>query len=794
MVSERGIEIHPAKSKAILDMVPPKNLKKLQTLTGRLAALNRFIAKSGEAYLPFFKAMRKSAKFEWTEECAAAFDKLKEYLTRPPCLSRPLRGETLILYLAATSHAISAALVREEEGTQRPVYFVSHVLRDAETRYPSLEKMAYALIMATRKLKPYFQAHPVKVVTGLPLKKVLTDFNSSGRLLGWALELTQYALTYHPPVAQKSQIFADFLADYSKPQEPVSSKWTLSVDGASSRHGSGAGVALTGPRGEIFNYALHFLFPVTNNVAEYKAMIAGLKLAKELGAREVCLYSDSQLAVRQLNGDNRVIDANLTRYWDYLKELTKHFEKIDIQHIPRNQNCQADALSKLGAAGNLDKERPVIVMNIPNPSIMTAATEVLPITESPEAWYAPMWNFLTNDTLPIDKLEARRIKRLAPMYSILNNCLYKRGYTRPWLKCVTHEKARELLAEAHEGICGSHQGAKTLAHRILRAGFYWPTMKGDATNLVRKCEKCQFNSKLSHIPPYERITISGAWPFDLWGIDIVGPFLLATQQRRWIVVAVEYFTKWVEAEALASITSAAIESFVWKNIICRFGIPHALISDNGTQFASRKTVDFLSGLGIKNNFSSVSHPSSNGLAEVTNRTILEGLKRKAEENRKNWPDLLDEILWAYRTTPREATRQSPYSLVYGMEAVTPLELVEPSLRMTLYDEVANRDTRALELEFIDETRGGARIRVMEYQRRIKKAFDKHVTTRCFQPGDLVLRKVSATGKPKGKLDPAWEGPYRVLCSYGIGAYKLERMQGGEVPRAWNAGHLRKFYT
>ena len=100
-----------------------------------------------------------------------------------------------------------------------------------------------------------------------------------------------------------------------------------------------------------------------------------------------------------------------------------------------------------------------------------------------------------------------------------------------------------------------------------------------------------------------------------------------------------------------------------------------------------------------------------------------------------------------------------------MEAVTPLELVEPSLRMTLYDEVANRDTRALELEFIDETRGDARVRVMEYQRRIKNAFDKHVTPRCFQPGDLVLRKVSATGKSKGKLDLAWEGPYRVLHSY-----------------------------
>jgi transposase InsO family protein len=125
------------------------------------------------------------------------------------------------------------------------------------------------------------------------------------------------------------------------------------------------------------------------------------------------------------------------------------------------------------------------------------------------------------------------------------------------------------------------------------------------------------------------ITIAGAWPFDLWGINILGHFPMATRQRRFILVAVEYFTKWVEAEALASITSQAVEKFIWKNIICRFGLPHVIISNNGTQFASRQTVRFLSGLGIRNNFTLVSYPISNGLAEVTNRTIVNGLRKKS---------------------------------------------------------------------------------------------------------------------------------------------------------------------
>ena len=140
-------------------------------------------------------------------------------------------------------------------------------------------------------------------------------------------------------------------------------------------------------------------------------------------------------------------------------------------------------------------------------------------------------------------MKARRIKRLASRYQIIEGDLFKRGYSYPWLKCLNSSKAQEMIAEVHEGICGSHQGAKTLSRRILRAGFWWPTIEEDTMKYVRKCDKCQKASKVTNVPPYERISIASAWPFDLWGIDILGPFPRATKQRKFIIVAVEYYTR-----------------------------------------------------------------------------------------------------------------------------------------------------------------------------------------------------------------------------------------------------------
>jgi hypothetical protein len=176
MVSHRGIEANPEKIKAVLEMESPQNTKQLQRLTGRIAALNRFISRSTDKCLPFFKILKKA--FVWGEECEEAFQQLKSYLVNPPLLSRTIKGEPLYVYLAVCNSAVSSVLIREDQGVQRPVYYTSRAPRGAESRYPQIEKLAFALVTSAWKLRPYFQAHTVQVLTDHPLKRVLFKPNT----------------------------------------------------------------------------------------------------------------------------------------------------------------------------------------------------------------------------------------------------------------------------------------------------------------------------------------------------------------------------------------------------------------------------------------------------------------------------------------------------------------------------------------------------------------------------------------------------------------------------------------
>ena len=142
------------------------------------------------------------------------------------------------------------------------------------------------------------------------------------------------------------------------------------------------------------------------------------------------------------------------------------------------------------------------------------------------------------------------------------------------------------MQKIHEGICGSHIGGRSLAMKVLRAGFLWPTLRGDCAEYVKKCDRCQRHSNEIKIPVERLYSLITPWSFFRWGIDILGPFPISVRQFKFIVVAVEYFTKWIEVEALTTIISDKITKFVWRSIICRFGIPKELISDNGTRFAS----------------------------------------------------------------------------------------------------------------------------------------------------------------------------------------------------------------
>ena len=235
----------------------------------------------------------------------------------------------------------------------------------------------------------------------------------------------------------------------------------------------------------------------------------------------------------------------------------------------------------------------------------------------------------------------------------------------------------------------------------------------------------------------------------------MGPFPIGRRQLKFLVVAIDYFIKWVEVEPLATITERNIQNFVWKAVICRFGIPRVLVLDNRKQFDNPKFRQFSKELGIHNHYSSPGHPQANGQVEVTNRSLLKLIKTRLEGAKGLWPEELPSILWAYRTTVRIPTGETPFRMTFGSEAVVPVEIGLTTLRTSTYNEQQNEEQLRLNLDLIDEVRGAAEARMKRYQEKMARQYNSKVKPRQLSVGDLVLRKVTlATRNPsEGKLGP-----------------------------------------
>ncbi len=251
-----------------------------------------------------------------------------------------------------------------------------------------------------------------------------------------------------------------------------------------------------------------------------------------------------------------------------------------------------------------------------------------------------------------------------------------------------------------------------------RVWYFGPSMLKDVTNYVRTCDKCQRFANVPRQPPENLTPITTPWPFAQWGLDIMGPFLIGAKQAKFLVAAIVYFTKWVEVEPLATITEKNVGNFVWKAVICRFGIPMVLISNNGKQFDNQPFREICSQLNIRNHFSLPRYPQANEQVEVTNRTLLKMIKTRLEGAKGLWVEKLPSILWVYRTTARTPTRETPFKLTFGTKAVIPMEIGMTSFKTAHYEEEKNEDLLHINLDLLDEAREKAAQRVKSYQRKM----------------------------------------------------------------------------
>jgi transposase InsO family protein len=369
-------------------------------------------------------------------------------------------------------------------------------------------------------------------------------------------------------------------------------------------------------------------------MAEYEALLCGLKIAIEIGVKRLDVRGDSQLMIDQVMKNASCHDDKMEAYCKAVRALEDKFYGIDLNHVPRRYNEEADELAKI-ASGRITVPPNVFARDITQPSVVfepypSSHAEALgapsnptgaePMKEDPsnetyvlsllegygayeadamEIEPAPVradWRdkyvaWMARGELTSNRTEARRIARMAKSFTLVDGELYKRAASGIFQRCIPIPEGCELLRDIHAGICGHHAAPRTLVGNAFRQGFYWPTAVVDASEIVRTCEGCQFYARKSNLPTHVLQTIPITWSFAVWGLDIVGPLRKAPGGFTHLLVAIDKFSKWVEVRPITNLRAEQAVTF-FTDIIHRFGVPNSIITDNRSQFTGRKFLEF----------------------------------------------------------------------------------------------------------------------------------------------------------------------------------------------------------
>uniref|UniRef100_A0A2N9GDP3 G-patch domain-containing protein n=1 Tax=Fagus sylvatica TaxID=28930 RepID=A0A2N9GDP3_FAGSY len=486
--------------------------------------------------------------------------------------------------------------------------------------------------------------------------------------LAWASKkLRQYMLYYTTWLAIKGQAIADYLADYPSeqlelmdsefPDEDVMTvdednhgRWKLYFDGAANAVGSGIGAVLVSPKGQQTPIAT--------------------------------------------NGEWQARDPKLIPYQRYISRLVPKFKYVTFTYTPRAHNHFADALATLASLIKLvegDDVRPLRIETRDIPAYCVCIEECMNVEAEidDKPWYYDIKRFIQDREYPsrATENEKKYIRRMAFQFFLSGEILYKRTHDATLLRCVDAEEANRLIQEMHAGLMGAHANGPFLARKIMRAGYYWLTMERDCIRHVQTCHKCQMYQNSKNAPPQYLHTMASPWPFSAWGMDVIGAITpKASNGHEFILVAIDYFTK---------TTSSAVTE-------CQ----KMLITDNASNLNNRMMDQLCQQFKIQHHNSAPYRPKMNGAVEAANKNVKKILS-KMTETYKDWHEHLPYALCAYRTSVRTSVGATPYSLVYGMEAVLPVEVEIPSLRIlsqTQLEEAEWAQARYEQLNFIDEKR------------------------------------------------------------------------------------------
>eukprot|EP00253_Pinus_taeda_P017487 PITA_17487 len=425
--------------------------------------------------------------------------------------------------------------------------------------------------------------------------------------------------------------------------------------------------------------------------------------------------------------------------------------------------------------------------------------ETLFLISTLDPWYGDIIIYLqTSSFRPgVSKDARQRIRHQSQPYRIIRDTLYRLGTNSILRRCLTHKKAERVLNDYHSGACGGHMSEYATAQKILRAGYFWPSIFKDCILVVRSCHECQIFQRKIQAPPAPLHPVVTVGPFAKWGTDYVTCNPRSVGGHGFIIIIVDYFTKWAEAMPTLTEDGHTAAQFLFNHVISRVGVPQAIVTDHGKHFRNHMMKELTTQLGLKHDSSTPYYPQSNGQFEAINKILVTMLQRTIGMHKSNWHFMLFPALWAYRTSVKDATGFTPFQLVYGLEATLPIECEIPSLKLVveLLPNTTPLEERLLYLEQLDETRHLANLAIETQKKRVKSHFDQTVRPCSFNKGDLVLLYNQANDKlGAGKLESMWLGHYIVKKVLQKWAYELIDYEGNPLAQPRNGLYLKKYYV
>ncbi|MCO5601042.1 hypothetical protein L7F22_055159 [Adiantum nelumboides] len=431
----------------------------------------------------------------------------------------------------------------------------------------------------------------------------------------------------------------------------------------------------------------------------------------------------------------------------------KDFEAIQIQHISRQHNKEADNMA------NTQFE------------VMVGAIKFKePLFQGQETMEDILY-FLETGECPkhLERVQRHRLVRKALSYQLIGEQLYHKGKDLVLRRVPLVKEIEKILMSCHDGLCGGHFAQEITSRKILQAGFVWPSLHRDVQHWCKACKACQQ----------------------------AGPLPCTSTGKQYILTATDYMTRWAEAASVARITAADVSKFVLDYICSRFGTPLEILSDRGPGFRTDLLDALLKNLSIKHVHSTPYYPQCNGLVEKTNGVLCKIITKHVRDRPQDWDKHLIAALWAYRTSFKVSTQFTPYHLVYGQEALLPIEVELGSLRVLARETTSSKEKleqRILDLQRLELDREAATDYYITQANKKREQFNNKIKEKKLEEGMLVMRYDSRLDLSHiKKFLQRWEGPYVIFKKFKNGSYRLQDLSGKIHKYPINGWRLKEFF-